>query len=66
MILRKLWVKFRVYCAVEKQSHHRTVKDLEKRKEPPEPVVGATVKEEMARRLKTAEGKKYTKSGKRW
>jgi hypothetical protein len=41
--------KHEVYCAVEKQSHHRTVKDLEKREEPPEPASRATVKKEMAR-----------------
>jgi hypothetical protein len=46
-----------VYCAVEKQSHHRTVKDLEKQEEPPELGEKATVKEVMKRRLKTAEGK---------
>jgi hypothetical protein len=46
-----------VHCAVEKQSHHRTVKDLEKQEEPPELGEGAAVKEVMKRRLKTAEGK---------
>jgi hypothetical protein len=40
------------------------VKDLEKREEEPEPAVGATVKEEMARRLKTEEGKKIYKKRK--
>jgi transposase len=53
-----------VYCAVEKQSHHRSVKDLEKREEPAGPKAGATVKEEMARRLKSAEGKKIYKKRK--
>jgi hypothetical protein len=53
-----------VYCAVEKQSHHRTVKDLEKREEGPEPAAGATVREKMARRLKTEEGKKIYKKRK--
>ncbi|MDR2070395.1 MAG: transposase, partial [Treponema sp.] len=53
-----------VYCAVEKQSHHRTVKDLEKQEEPAEAPAEATVKEEMARRLKTAEGKKVYKKRK--
>jgi transposase len=47
-----------VYCAVEKQSHHRTVKDLEQQEEPPEAAAGATEKEKMAQRLKTKEGKK--------
>jgi hypothetical protein len=47
-----------VYCAVEKQSHHRTARDLEKHEEPPEFGAGAAEKEVMARRLKTAEGKK--------
>jgi transposase len=46
-----------VYCAVEKQKHHRRVADLEKQAEPPEVGPGATVTEVMARRLKTAEGK---------
>jgi hypothetical protein len=53
-----------VYRAVEKQSHHRTVKDLEKREEPPEPAAGATVREEMARRLKTEEDRKIYKKRK--
>jgi hypothetical protein len=46
---------------VEKQRHHRTVKDLEKHEEPPEAEAGATVKEQMARRLKTAEGRNIYK-----
>jgi transposase len=51
-----------VYRAVEKQSHHRSVKDLEKHEEPPEAGAGATVKEQMARKLKSAEGGKiYSK-----
>jgi hypothetical protein len=50
-----------VYRAVEKQRHHRTVKDLEKREEP---AAGAKVKEEMARRLKTEEGRKIYKKRK--
>jgi hypothetical protein len=77
-----------VYCAVEKQSHHRRVKDLEKGeempetsrnespeaslKEPSEAVVKESsevsrkgkVKEEMARKLKSAEGKKIYKKRK--
>jgi hypothetical protein len=53
-----------VYCAVEKQSHHRTVKDLEKQEEPAELADGAKEKEEMKRRLKTAEGKAVYKKRK--
>jgi transposase len=53
-----------VYCAVEKQSHHRTVKDLEKQEEPPEAGEKATEKEKMARKLKTTEGKKIYKKRK--
>jgi hypothetical protein len=40
------------------------VKDLEKQEEPAEAPAEATVKEEMARRLKTAEGKKLYKKRK--
>jgi transposase len=50
-----------VYCAVEKQSHHRTVKDIEKHEEPAEVSAEATEKEKMARKLKGAEGKKIYK-----
>lgn len=46
-----------VYCAVEKQSHHRTVSDLLKKAEPTPPADDATVKEKMAHRLKTEEGR---------
>jgi hypothetical protein len=53
-----------VYCAVEKQSHYRTVKDLEKQEEPPETDVEATVKEKMGWKLKSAEGKKLYKKRK--
>jgi hypothetical protein len=53
-----------VHCAVERQSHHRTVKDLEKHEELPELGAAATEKEVMARRLKTAEGKKIYKKRK--
>ncbi|MDR0639907.1 MAG: hypothetical protein LBG27_13585 [Spirochaetaceae bacterium] len=41
-----------VYCAVEKQSHHRAEKKLEKR-------------EKTGRRLKRRMERRYTKSGKR-
>jgi hypothetical protein len=53
-----------VYRAVDKQSHHRSVKDIEKHEEPPEAAVGASVKEVMTQRLKTAEGKKIYKKRK--
>jgi transposase len=46
-----------VYCAVGKQSHHRTVQDLEKQEEAPDVKAGGRVKEEMAGRLKSKEGK---------
>jgi hypothetical protein len=49
---------------VGKQSHHRTVKDLEKHEEPPELAEGTAVKEVMKRRLKTVEGKKIYKKRK--
>jgi len=45
-----------VYCALERQSHHRTVRDLERKPLPEAPAATATVKEKMAHRLKTAEG----------
>ena len=46
-----------VYCAVEKQSHHKSVRDIEKQEEPEPPGPGATVKEVMAHKLKTKKGK---------
>ena len=45
-----------VYAAVEKHSHHKTVADLLPQPEPPAPEPGATAKERMAHRLKTALG----------
>lgn len=45
-----------VYAAVEKTSHHKTVADLLPQPEPPAPGPGATAKELMAHRLKTAMG----------
>jgi hypothetical protein len=52
-----------VYCAVGRQSHHRTVADLEQQKE--EPVgEGATAKEQMAAKVKSAEGKEIYKKRK--
>jgi transposase len=46
-----------VYCAVEKQAHHRKVEDLEKHGEPPAAPAQATVKEKMRQRLKSTRGK---------
>ena len=45
-----------VYCALERQGHHRTVADLERKTLPVAPAETATVKEKMAYRLKTPEG----------
>jgi transposase len=45
-----------VYAAVEKTSHHKTVADLLPQPAPPAPGLGATAKEVMAHRLKTALG----------
>ena len=53
-----------VYCAVEKQSHHRTVDDLLKKVDPMPPGDNATVKENMAYRLKTKEGRAVYKKRK--
>ena len=51
-----------VYCCVEKQSHHRTIDDLLKKAVPLPPAENATVKEKMAHRLRTKEGReKYKK-----
>ena len=46
-----------VYCAVEKQGHHRSVEDILKKEEPLPPEDKASVKEKMAYRLKTREGR---------
>lgn len=46
-----------VYCAVEKHGHHRSVDDLLKKSDPPPPPEDASVKEKMAHRLKTSEGR---------
>ena len=46
-----------VYCAVEKQSHHRTVDDLLKKPIPTPPPDNASIKEKMLYRLKTEYGK---------
>ncbi len=53
-----------VYCAMEKQGHHRTVEDLERKPEPEAPPETATVKERMAYRLKTATGRNIYKKRK--
>ena len=53
-----------VYCAVEKQSHHRTVEDLLKKAEPVPPPDDAPVKEKMAFRLKTQAGRTVYKKRK--
>jgi transposase len=45
-----------VYCAIERQAHHRTVKDLERKPQSEAPAETATVKEKMAHRLTTPEG----------
>lgn len=51
-----------VYCAVEKHGHHRTVKDLLRKVDPPPLSSAASVKEKMIYRLKTSEGRaKYKK-----
>ena len=46
-----------VYVAVGKTDHHVSVSDLEKKADLPIPPADATVKEKMAHRLKTKEGK---------
>ena len=46
-----------VYCAVGRGSHHKSVQDIEKQEEPEPPAAGAGVKEQMAHKLKTKEGK---------
>lgn len=53
-----------VYCAVEKHGHHRSVVDLLKKSDPPPPPEDASVKEKMALRLKTAEGRAKYKARK--
>jgi len=53
-----------VYCAIERQAHHRTVEDLERKPVPKEPPETASIKEKMAYRLKTDEGHRYYKKRK--
>jgi transposase len=52
-----------VYCAVEKGTHHRSVKDLEKKKAG-RPPAGQTKKQKMGRKLKTKKGKAIYKKRK--
>lgn len=47
----------RVYCAMAKSGHRLRVSDLEKKPLPSAPAAGAPMKEQMAYRLKTSEGK---------
>lgn len=53
-----------VYCAIERQGHHRTVEELEKKPASEAPPATAPVKEIMAHRLKTEEGKRNYKKRK--
>jgi transposase len=54
----------KVYCAIERQTHHRTVEDLERKPVPEESPETASVKEKMAYRLKTDEGHRHYKKRK--
>jgi len=51
----------KVYAAMERKSHHRSVADLEKKEEPSAPAAGATVSEVMKHRLATTAGKQKYK-----
>jgi transposase len=53
-----------VYCAVGKDSHHKSVKDLEKKKKTGRPAKNQTAKQKMGRRVKTKKGKKIYKKRK--
>lgn len=53
-----------VYCAIERQGHHRTVEDLERKSAPEAPPATASVMETMAFRLKTEEGHRNYKKRK--
>jgi hypothetical protein len=53
-----------VLCAVEKQNHHHSVKDLEKKDEGEPPPANAPVKEQIAHKLKTSRGKAIYKKRK--
>jgi hypothetical protein len=52
-----------VYCAIEKTGHHRSVKDLEKKKRR-QLKKNASAKEKMAHKLKTEKGKAIYKKRK--
>jgi transposase len=53
-----------VYCAVEKGTHHKSVKDIEKKKKAGRPPAKQSKKQKMARKLKTKKGKKIYKKRK--
>lgn len=53
-----------VYCAIERQGHHRTVEDLERKPALETPPATASVMETMAFRLKTKEGHRNYKKRK--
>jgi hypothetical protein len=53
-----------VFCAVEKQEHHRSVEDIEKQEPLEELPEEATAKQKMARRLETKQGKEVYKKRK--
>ncbi len=53
-----------IYCAMAKSGHHISVADLEKQPIALPPPVGAPVKEQMAHRLQTPEGKALYKQRK--
>ena len=50
-----------VYAAVEKQTHHKRLKELEDPPDPAAPAATASAKEQMAHRMKTAVGKNLYK-----
>ena len=50
-----------VYAAIGKQSHHRTVKELEKKDDPSPPPDNADMKEKMLYRIRTKKGKEKYK-----
>jgi transposase len=54
----------RVYCAMAKSAHHIGVADLEKQPLPEAPPLGTAIKEQMAYRLKTPEGRALYKQRK--
>jgi transposase len=51
----------KVYVALDRQSHHVSVADLEKKEDPPAPSADATTKEKMQHRLQTKAGKELYK-----